>query len=205
MKIYTGTGDEGKTSLFSGERVAKHHRRVEAYGDLDELGAVLGALAAALPEKIRSVAEEIQRVQSELFLLGTWLASSPGAPILDRLNPLAGIRSGWLEAAIDRMEALLPPLNAFILSGGHPAAAAAHVARCVCRRAERRLVALLTGGESKATADHPVALPVDDPAGADQTPPEPLVYLNRLSDYLFVLARYINQLMGVPETVWQKR
>ncbi len=205
MKIYTGSGDEGRTSLFSGERVAKHHRRVEAYGELDELGAVLGVLATALPGESADIAAEIQRVQSDLFLLGTWLASSPGAPILDRLNPLAEIRSAWLEAAIDRMEALLPPLNAFILSGGHPAAAFAHMARCVCRRAERRLVSLLAAESTSELAAQPGYQADGAPTLAGDSPQEPLVYLNRLSDYLFVLARHINRLMGVPETVWQKR
>jgi cob(I)alamin adenosyltransferase len=205
MKIYTGTGDEGRTSLFSGERVAKHHRRVEAYGELDELGAALGVLAAALPpESPPELAAEIGRVQSDLFLLGTWLASNPRSAILERLDPLAGIENRWLEGAIDRMQADLPPLAAFILAGGHPAAAQAHVARCVCRRAERRLVAVLD-----AEAQAPPALRSDrdtpDRIGsATGDPPEPLVYLNRLSDYLFVLARQINHHAGVAERVWQK-
>lgn len=186
MKIYTGTGDQGRTSLFSGERVGKHHGRVEAYGDLDELNAAIGALMAALPAAGEPLHAELLRIQSDLFHLGAWLATSPDSPASRQLKHLPAERIQSLESAIDQMETALAPLSAFILPGGHPAAAWAHVARTVCRRAERHTVAL--------TASLPEQT---------QEPQELLIYLNRLSDYLFVLARTINRLTGVADTLWQ--
>jgi cob(I)alamin adenosyltransferase len=186
MKIYTGTGDRGKTSLFSGERVPKDHRRIEAYGDLDELNSVLGALAAAsagLPD----VQAELAGIQSELFHLGAWLATTPEAPAAAALPPIDPQHSGRLEAAIDRMEEGLQPLKGFILPGGHPSAAWAHVARTVCRRAERRVVGLAADG---------------GPTAAQEQLQRAIVYLNRLSDYLFVLARHLNRLQGVDDARW---
>jgi cob(I)alamin adenosyltransferase len=186
MKIYTGTGDRGRTSLFSGERVGKDHVRVEAYGDLDELNATLGALRTELPAAGDHLGPELLQIQSDLFHLGAWLATSPDSPARQQLHPLPAERIEQLEQAIDRLQERLPPLSAFILPGGHPAAAWAHVARTVCRRAERRAVAL-----AAAQTD------------AAQESPELLVYLNRLSDYLFVLARTINLLAGIADTLWQ--
>jgi cob(I)alamin adenosyltransferase len=188
MKIYTGSGDRGKTSLFSGERVGKDNDRIEAYGDLDELNAVLGALAASLPETPPDRRAELQAIQSDLFCIGAWLATTPGAPAAASLPPVDPGRSVWLEGAIDRMEEDLSPLKTFILPGGHPSAAWAHVARTVCRRVERRVVRL-------------AGVP---PPGEAVAPLErAMVYLNRLSDYLFVFARHCNRRHGIADTPWK--
>jgi len=185
MKIYTGSGDRGKTSLFSGERVSKAELRIEAYGDVDELNSILGALAAAAPEKAADAVDPIRRIQSDLFKIGAWLATTHGSSSAEMLQGLETEASVFLEEAIDRMQASLPALDSFILPGGHIAAAWAHIARTVCRRAERRVVAL---AESEQHA-----------------PPLPalLVYLNRLSDHLFVLARRINHACGIPDAHWK--
>jgi cob(I)alamin adenosyltransferase len=186
MKLYTRAGDGGRTSLFSGERVGKDHPLVDAYGAVDELASVLGAVAAALPHGHADLVDEIRDRQSELLTLGSLLATSTGAPGLERLPRIDASHSQALEAAIDRMDTSLPELRGFLLPGGHLAAAMAHVARTVCRRAERRVVAALPGGE--------------------QTPEhlrEPVIYLNRLSDYLFALARYCNHQLGVEDVAWR--
>ena len=141
MKIYTGSGDRGKTSLFSGERVAKNNLRTEAYGDLDELNSCLGALTAVMEDSHESVAE-IRHIQSDLFHIGALLATTPGSPSAAALEPFDEQKSRYLETAIDRMEQHLPPLKGFILPGGRMPAALAHVSRTVCRRAERNVVAL---------------------------------------------------------------
>jgi len=186
MKIYTGTGDHGKTSLFSGERISKGNPRIDAYGDVDELNSVLGALAATAPDDPPAICKEIEEIQSMLFRLGAWLATLPESPTMDVLEEIPEEEWKALETAIDRMEADLPPLNGFILPGGHVSAAWAHVARTVCRRAERKIVLLA------------------DTMG-DPNPLQPvLVYMNRLSDYLFVLARYCNFLTGVADVPWKK-
>ncbi len=185
MKVYTGTGDGGKTSLFSGERVAKSDARIEAYGDLDELNSLIGAVAAALPAT-EGLTSELQQIQSDLLHAGAWLATTPGSSSTKQLKPFSDDHHRQLEARIDAMQDRLPPLNAFLLPGGHPAAAWAHVARTVCRRAERRIVALAAMTE---TSDE----------GLDAI----LVYVNRLSDYFFVLARYCNQLVGVEDVTWK--
>jgi cob(I)alamin adenosyltransferase len=185
MRIYTGGGDRGKTSLFSGERMSKSDARVEAYGAVDELNATLGMLVAELLGRQAGLAEEVQRIQSDLFHVGAWLATTPGSPSGEMLQPLTQEHTGWLERAIDRMEADLPPLRSFVLPGGHRAAAWAHIARTVCRRAERRAVRLV---EESADAK-PDLQPV-------------LVYLNRLSDYLFVLARTTNDQASVADQPW---
>lgn len=188
MKVYTGTGDGGKTSLFSGERITKSDARIEAYGDLDELNAVVGSVAAALPEhpEGRELKIQLAKVQADLFQVGALLATSPGSEAANHLNPVTSEQGGWLEDQIDAMDARLEALNAFILPGGHPSAAWSHVARTVCRRVERRVVRL-------AVANSLI------PDGLD----EMLVYLNRLSDYFFVLARYCNHLAGVTDELWK--
>ncbi len=181
MKIYTKTGDQGETSLFAGGRVTKDHLRVEAYGTVDELNSMLGwARALALPETADAW---LTRAQNELFTVGADLATPLDAEAewLVRLAPDAML---WLEAAIDQMDAELPPLKNFILPGGTPAAAAVHVARTICRRAERICVQL-----SHAEAINTAVI----------------AYLNRLSDFLFVLARWINAQLGESETKWQVR
>ena len=186
MKIYTGTGDQGKTSLFSGERISKGDDRIAAYGDVDELNSTLGALAAASPDRAAEIRTEIEQIQSTLFQVGAWLATDLESPSKDVLDDMSETEWKALEAAIDRMEKDLPPLRGFILPGGHTAAAWAHVARTICRRAERKVVAL------------------SDNTGAPDALQPVLVYLNRLSDYLFVLARYCNFLMGITDIPWKK-
>lgn len=186
MKIYTKAGDAGETGLFGGARVRKDDARVEAYGAVDELNGALGAARAALPAGAELDAL-LAQLQSELFDLGAELATPP-----ERLDSKLGARVplatdervAALEGEIDRMEETLPPLKTFILPGGTAAAAALHVARAVCRRAERRTVAL---------------------ARVDTVRPEALRYLNRLSDLLFVMARYANQQSGVSDVPWASR
>ena len=188
MKIYTGMGDKGKTSLFSGERVAKCDTRIEAYGDVDELSSVLGALAASMSSDEAERVRQLQHVQSILLQAGAWLATSPGSPSEATLGEVHPDEHKLLETAIDEMQEGLPALTGFILPGGHPTAAWAHVARTVCRRAERRVVRQLESlSEGKA---------------ADQVR-EVVVYLNRLSDYLFVLARHCNLRRRIAEVPWK--
>ncbi|MGE5839897.1 MAG: cob(I)yrinic acid a,c-diamide adenosyltransferase [Deltaproteobacteria bacterium] len=189
MKIYTGTGDQGKTSLFSGERVSKADRRLEACGDVDELNSVLGALAASLNDKDPKLTREILEIQSTLFLVGAFFVTTRGSRLEASLKPVEEEQIKDLENAIDRMDAVLPPLAGFILPAGHDSAARAHIARTVCRRAERHAVSLL--GED-AEEKRPVAHQ------------RLLVYLNRLSDYLFMLSRYCNRIMGVQEIPWKR-
>ena len=189
MKVYTGGGDHGQTSLFSGERVAKSNDRIEAYGDVDELNAVLGLLSSAIPEEHLVLVEEIHMVQSDLFHIGAWLATTPGSADTTALYDISEEKIVFLETAIDRMEEELDPLSSFILPGGHAASATAHVARTVCRRAERRVVYLLDN-----IADTQLPLSVETLR----------IYLNRLSDYLFVFARYCNLISGVQDITWKK-
>jgi cob(I)alamin adenosyltransferase len=176
VKIYTKTGDQGETSLFDGTRVSKADARVDTYGDVDELQAWLGfARAAGAPERLAVMLEQIQR---DLFALGAQLAD-PEHRIAARVTKaaLSADDIARLENWIDAIEATLAPLRHFILAGGAPAGASLHVARAVCRRAERRMVAL----------------------GADAML---ITYVNRLSDLLFVMARAANQDASAPETEW---
>jgi cob(I)alamin adenosyltransferase len=189
MKIYTGGGDRGKTSLFSGERVNKSDLRVEAYGDVDELNSLLGALLAFLPSGEATLSGEIQRIQSDLLHVGAWLAVTPGSPASSELQSITQEHSKGLETAIDRLEQELPALKDFLLPGGHVSAAWAHVARAVCRRAERHVVRLLAGTDEEEASLQLRGV---------------IMYLNRLSDYLFVLARYCNKIQGQPDTLWKK-
>jgi cob(I)alamin adenosyltransferase len=178
VKIYTRTGDAGETSLFDGSRVPKSDDRVDAYGEIDELNAWLGLVRAAGLEA--TVDAEVVRIQRDLFALGAQLAD-PADKIAPRVSK-AIIGDGdvdRLEHLIDTLEAEVPPLRRFILAGGTSAGAALHVARTVCRRAERRMVALQP--------------PVDAVL---------LRYVNRLSDLLFVVARAVNHRAGVSEVEW---
>ncbi|MEE4359526.1 MAG: cob(I)yrinic acid a,c-diamide adenosyltransferase [Desulfococcaceae bacterium] len=200
MKIYTRGGDRGKTSLFSGERVPKCHERVDAYGEIDELGSVLGALTASLPEEQEGLIGEIQQIQSDLLAAGALLAASPDSPSFQPPASFGRERVERLEQAIDRMDAVLPPLRSFILPGGHMSAAWSHIARTVCRRAERRIISLnampedMEEGKERSFGDHPKDIPVENiPA-----------YINRLSDYLFVLARYCNHICGKEDINWKQ-
>ena len=178
MKIYTRTGDDGETSLFGGTRVPKHDPRVDAYGEVDELNAWLGLVRASRLDP--DLDEPLVRIQRDLFALGAQLAD-PSDAVAARVTKavLGDADVERLEALIDRLEGELAPLRRFILAGGTPAGAALHVARTVCRRAERRMTAL--------------APPVDASL---------LRYVNRLSDLLFVLARVVNHRGGVPEIEW---
>ena len=178
MKIYTKTGDGGETSLFDGTRVAKTDPRVVAYGDVDELQAALGvAIAAGLDDGLRQMLVAMQR---DLFALGARLAD-PSHKIAPRVTKIVVDEASVarLEGWIDALDAELPPLRHFILSGGGPGGAALHLARTVCRRAERSVLSLGAGVESVV-----------------------LVYLNRVSDLLFVMARAANRRAGIAETEW---
>ena len=178
MKIYTKTGDSGETSLFDNTRVRKSDARVDAYGEVDELNACLGiARAAGVDADVSSLIEALQKT---LFAVGARLAD-PSAKISARVTKasVGDADITMMEEAIDRFEAELPPLRAFILPGGSPAGAALHHARTVCRRAERRAVSL-----------------------GDSADAQVVVYLNRLSDLLFVMARAANAAAGVPEQIW---
>ena len=178
MKIYTRTGDAGETSLFDGTRVKKHDGRVDAYGEVDEANAWLGLARASMADA--GLDADLVLLQRDLFALGAQLAD-PADRIANRVTKaaLGDEDVARLERLIDRLETELPPLRRFILPGGTPAGAALHLARTVCRRAERRMVAL--------------APPID---------PVLLRYVNRLSDLLFVLARAVNHRAGTTETEW---
>jgi cob(I)alamin adenosyltransferase len=189
MKIYTGSGDRGKTSLFSGERVSKSDLRVEAYGDVDELNSFLAALVAVLSPTEGELAEEIMQIQSVLLHIGARLAVTPGSAVSAELKEITEKHSKELEEAIDRIDENLPALKDFLLPGGHISAAWAHLARTVCRRAERHVVRLSTSQTGP---------------GDSEELRNVIVYLNRLSDYLFVVARLCNKIHGLPDTVWKK-
>jgi cob(I)alamin adenosyltransferase len=182
MKIYTRTGDAGTTGLFGGSRVEKDSPRVDAFGSVDELNASLGLARALLGPGTASTRLEL--IQADLFTLGAELACVPGKE--DRLGiPLLGREATTrLEGDIDEMEADLPELKHFLLPSGTQAAATVHLCRAVCRRAERSVLA--------ARKDSPVR-------------DELVIYLNRLSDFLFVLARHTNQAAGAAETAWRPR
>jgi cob(I)alamin adenosyltransferase len=179
VKIYTKTGDDGETSLFDGTRVPKTHPRVVAYGEVDELNAVLGMVRAARLDP--ELADMVTHLQRDLFALGARLAD-PRHKIADRVAKaiIADEDVTRLEGWIDHLEDELEPLRHFILAGGSPAGAALHVARTVSRRAERAVLSL----------------------GADAVEPVVRVYLNRLSDLLFVMARAANHRAGVTDLVW---
>lgn len=179
MKIYTRTGDEGETSLFAGGRVSKAHLRLHTYGTVDELNSILGVVLAAGVEA--EIETALQRVQAELFVVGADLAT-PLEAEAKWLTRVTADMIEYLEREIDAWESQLPPLKNFILPGGCMAGALLHQARTICRRAERWLVTLKTSE------------PVNE---------EVLRYLNRLSDWLFVLARYANYRAGQSESAWQ--
>lgn len=196
MKIYTKTGDCGTTGLFAGPRVDKDHPRIEAYGSVDELSAVLGLAIAHLLATPRPDSSPVQQepgltelsrflcsVQSDLFAIGAELATPD--PAKHGMCLLTEKRIEELEQVIDRLDAQLPALKNFILPGGSPAAATIQLGRTVCRRAERAVVGL-----SRMADVHDCHLSI--------------IYLNRLSDLLFVMARYINCVTGVSETLWSK-
>ncbi len=179
VRIYTRTGDGGETGLFDNQRVRKSDSRVEAYGEVDELNAVIGVVLAEGVDQL--IADMLQSIQRDLFAVGGRLAD-PSHRVADRVQKavvdLGAVER--LERWIDQLEADLPPLRRFILPGGSRAGASTHLARTVCRRAERRIVAL----------------------GPEAAQPELLAYMNRLSDLLFVVARTINRRAGETEREW---
>lgn len=189
MKARTGRGDRGNTDLYSGERVPKSHPRVEAYGDIDELNSVLGALVSVLSENGGDLKARIEHIQSVLLVAGAWLATTPDSPEFDAVSGISEAETRMLEQAVGTMDRELPRITKFILPGGHISASLAHIARTVCRRAERHVVTLSAeSGEGKAH-DGFVSL---------------IAFLNRLSEYLFTLARYLNRLHGVNEIHWKR-
>jgi len=181
MKIYTKTGDGGGTSLFGGTKISKDDIQIEAYGTVDELNSFLGTLIAEVDDGI--LTQELKSIQPILFDIGSHLASDGKIPeflpALDKENIVK------LEEAIDRMVALLPQLKSFIMPGGNRRIAQAHVCRVVCRRAERRVVTMQQHQEDLDTFVQ--------------------VYLNRLSDYFFVVARYLAHLDGIDEVKWNPK
>jgi cob(I)alamin adenosyltransferase len=183
IKIYTKTGDRGSTSLIGGTKVSKSHIRIESYGTVDELNSWIGVVSDHVSDT--SVKEALKEIQDRLFTIGSSLACDPDKEPKLKIPDLHDTDVTWLEQQIDKMSEVLPPMRAFILPGGAPAVSFAHVARCVCRRAERICVAMQV----------------------EEMEIEPLVliYLNRLSDYLFMLSRYVGHLAGADEVQWKAR
>lgn len=179
MKIYTKTGDSGQTSLFSGERISKGDLRVSAYGDVDELNSFLGM--AILRTSVEGNRELLRKIQNRLFDLGADLATTGRRKSVERIDNKEILE---MEAAIDVMDARLPELRTFILPGGTEAAVWLHLSRTICRRAERSVVRL---------------------QGESQINPLIIVFLNRLSDLLFMMARLENFSAGVSDITWEKR
>lgn len=181
MKIYTKTGDQGQTSLIGGTRVKKSHLRIESYGTVDELNSYLGLVRDQPVNNGRQ--DLLQEIQDRLFTIGASLASDP-AKATRKIPDLHEEDVALLEAEIDAMDAELPPLKVFVLPGGHQSVSFCHVARCVCRRTERLAIAL-----------------------QEDSYVEPLIikYLNRLSDYLFVLSRKMAQELSAEEVAWHPR
>jgi cob(I)alamin adenosyltransferase len=182
MKIYTKTGDKGLTSLIGGARVPKSSLRIDCYGTVDELNSYIGLLRDQ--EVNASRRPLLKEIQDRLFTIGSHLATDPDQDVHKRLPDLHAADVALLETEMDSMDKTLTPLREFVLPGGHPAVSFGHVARCVCRRAERLAVHL--GEES----------PVEDLV---------VMYLNRLSDYLFVLSRAMAHDLGVEEVTWKPR
>ena len=183
FKIYTKTGDKGATSLIGGVRVPKNRIRIESYGTVDELNSYLGMVNDMCGEP--QVSEWLREIQDRLFTLGAVLATNPGKEVKMKLPDLHDTDVTWLEQRIDEMNEVLPEMRSFIIPGGQLAASACHVARCVCRRAERLCVGM---------QEH------DEPV-----PELILQYLNRLSDFLFVLSRYIMHINRAEELPWRAR
>jgi cob(I)alamin adenosyltransferase len=179
MKIYTRTGDDGTTGLFGGQRTRKDDARIECYGTIDETNAAIGLAAATVGEPLRS---HLREVQHDLFTIGSHLATPPESPSAAKLPPLDDLIVARLEMQIDAADARLPRLRQFILPGGSDLAARLHVARTVCRRGERLLVAF--------AQDRPVPAVI-------------LMYMNRLSDWLFVMARLANHEARVADVPWE--
>jgi cob(I)alamin adenosyltransferase len=178
MKVYTKTGDKGETSLFGGTRVSKGHLRIHTYGTVDEVNSYIGLLRDLCADETRVV--ELVRIQDRLFTLGAILATESESA-QKRLPKITQADIRFLEEAIDAMENELEPIKSFVLPGGHPTVSYCHIARCVCRRAERLTVEL--GGQVE----------IDELV---------IKYLNRLSDYLFVLSRFLTKILEAKEIAW---
>ena len=182
-KIYTKTGDKGKTSLIGGTKVPKSHPRINAYGTVDELNSFIGLLADQLSDTHSR--EQLKEIQDRLFTIGSSLACDPKKEIAMRIPDLHQPDIQLLETEMDAMNGRMPEMKSFILPGGAQAISTAHICRAVCRRAERIVVEL------------DLAEPLEQPLI--------LQYLNRLSDYLFVLARYTGHVLGIEEIKWKPR
>lgn len=183
FKIYTKTGDKGSTSLIGGVRVPKSHIRIESYGTVDELNSYMGMVGDMANDA--RISEWLHEIQDRLFTIGSVLATNPDKEVKMKLPDLHEADVIWLEQKIDEMNEVLPEMRSFILPGGNLASSTAHVARCVCRRAERICVAMQQ---------------------QDEIVPDMIIqYLNRLSDFLFVLARYIAHINGVEDMPWRAR
>jgi cob(I)alamin adenosyltransferase len=183
FRIYTKTGDAGKTSLIGGTRVSKSSLRIEAYGTVDELNSYLGWAADYQQEE--TVISLLREIQDRLFTIGSSLATDPDKDVKMSLPDLLSEDITLLEKAIDEIDRKVPPMRSFILPGGDPAVSVCHVARCICRHAERLCVSMTEQGETVG----PLVIP----------------YLNRLSDYLFMLARRTSHSLGVEEIPWKAR
>ena len=183
FKIYTKTGDLGKTSLIGGTKVPKSHLRIESYGTVDELNSYIGLVNDLINDSNNKIV--LKEIQDRLFTVGSSLACDPDKEPLMKIPDLKEEDIELLEKEIDKMNEALPAMKSFILPGGHPAVSTIHIARCVCRRAERLCVNM---------KEHELFV-------------EPLVikYINRLSDYLFILSRYIGFLLNVEEIPWKPR
>lgn len=179
FKIYTKTGDDGTSGLIGGTRVQKSDERLEAYGTVDELNSWIGTISTGVSDNI--VCNTLEMVQNKLFIIGSHLATDESKSDLKTRLQCSANDAVELELEIDRMNSMLPALNSFILPGGDQLSGFCHIARTVCRRAERRIIALSSGVEVNENI---------------------LVFINRLSDYLFVLSRFLNHTMGKKEKLW---
>lgn len=182
-KIYTKTGDQGKTSLIGGTKVAKSHIRIDAYGTIDELNSYVGLVSDHTTDELSKIM--LKEIQDRLFTIGSSLACDPEKEPLMKIPDLKESDIRLLETEIDQMNDQIPAMKFFVLPGGHVTVSTTHIARCVCRRAERCCVLMQ---EQEIFVD-----------------PLVIKYLNRLSDYLFVLSRYFSHLLQVPETPWKPR
>lgn len=183
FKIYTKTGDKGSTSLIGGVRVPKNHIRIEAYGTVDELNSYIGMVNDLCNNT--DISGSLREIQDRLFTIGSVLATNPEKEVKMKLPDVHDSDVTWLESEIDKMNEVLPEMRSFLLPGGNLASSTCHVARCVCRRAERICVGMMEHKE--------------------EVPELVIQYLNRLSDYLFVLSRYISHLSNAPEIPWRAR
>lgn len=183
FKIYTKTGDKGKTSLIGGTKVSKSHPRIESYGTVDELNSHIGLISDLIKDEVAK--KVLREVQDRLFTIGSLLACDPDKETGLKIPDLSNNDVRFLESEIDRMNESLEEMKTFILPAGHVTVSSIHIARCVCRRAERACVFLQ---ENKQELNKLI-----------------IIYLNRLSDYLFMLARYVAHQLNVQDVPWKPR